>query len=91
MSMHDMIILLSHLRRCDFRYTTILFTASYYLFVRASGEAILGTQRYFSQLGSCDVTVTILGHNTGSQLLGHNTGSQYTILGHNTRYPGGVL
>ena len=38
----------TQLRRGDFRYTTILLLAfSYIKFVRASGEAILGTQRYF--------------------------------------------
>ena len=36
----------SHLRRADFRYTTIL-VQRIFVFVRASGEAILGTQRYF--------------------------------------------
>ena len=38
----------SHLRRGDFKYTTILPKGfSYLILVCASGEAILGTQRYF--------------------------------------------
>ena len=38
------------LRRGDFRYTTILLlTFSYINFVRASGEAILGTLKYLSK------------------------------------------
>jgi len=41
---------LSRLRRGDFRYTTISSTHVFRLeFVRASGEAILGTQRYFNK------------------------------------------
>ena len=40
----------SRLRRGDFRYTTICFQKHFYTqFVRASGEAISGTQRYFSK------------------------------------------
>ena len=45
--MHFTIKIFSRLRRGDFRYTKIFFlTFSYVFFFRASGEAILGTQRY---------------------------------------------
>ena len=38
----------SRLRRGDFRYTKIFFYSAVSLIIfRASGEAILGTQRYF--------------------------------------------
>ena len=44
-----LLIFCSRLRRGDFRYTTILFKLfSSYFLCRASAEAILGTQRYFS-------------------------------------------
>ena len=46
LSMHFQRKLFSRLRRGDFRYTKILFSAFYDYFCRASGEAILGTLKY---------------------------------------------
>ena len=43
------LIFFSRLRRGDFRYTTILVKPFSYYKIRASGEAILDTQRYFSK------------------------------------------
>ena len=55
----------SRLRRGDFWYITILFKAfSYQIFVRASGEASLGTQRYFSM----HVLMRILSHRRRGDL-----------------------
>ena len=48
--MHFAIKNLSRLRRGDFRYTKIFYNSILLLKIfRASGEAILGTQRYFSK------------------------------------------